>query len=148
MKKKNAVFVAYVTCIWLSAFAVVGSALLVYNAKISGQGTIKAVGIHVYKDPAATEPLTSADWGVFEPGESKTGPCYVKNDGNVPVALSFYVESWQPANASNFITLTWDYDGSGLAKGSIRQVTFTLTVSANITGIDNFSFEVWVIGTG
>jgi len=120
----------------------------VYNAKISGQGTIKAVGIHVYKDPAATEPLTSADWGVFEPGESKTGPCYVKNDGNVPVALSFYVESWQPANASNFITLTWDYDGSGLAKGSIRQVTFTLTVSANITGIDNFSFEVWVIGTG
>jgi len=148
LKKKNTVFLAYVACIWLAAFAVVGAALLVYNTKISGQGTIKAVGIHVYKDAAATEPLTSADWGIFEPGESKTGPVYIKNEGNVPVALSFHVENWQPAAASNFITLTWDYNGSGLPKGSIKQVTFTLTVSVNITGIENFSFEVWIVGSG
>jgi hypothetical protein len=93
-------------------------------------------------------PLTSTDWGMFEPGQSKSGSCYIGNNGNVPLTLTMQTENWQPTAAANYITLTWNYDGSQLAAGNVKQVTFTLAVNANITGIQNFSFTTVIVGTG
>jgi hypothetical protein len=123
-------------------------AALQWTYKITAVVTIKSVGVNVYSDPACTVPLLGIDWGMMEPGQSKSFPAYIKNESNVPVIMSMYADNWNPVNAKDFMTLGWSYDGSQIPVDSTLPVDFTLTISASISGITNFSFEIWVVGSG
>ena len=118
------------------------------SRRIGNRAAIKAVGVEVYQDPELTVALTEIDWGVLEPGEEKNCTAYIKNESNVPVTLVLTTENWSPLNASSFVALTWDYDGQLLEVDGSVEVTFTLAVDPAISGIEAFSFDIVIVGTG
>jgi hypothetical protein len=57
-------------------------------------------------------------------------------------------ESWNPINASNFIALTWNYDGAKIIVDGYVFVTFVLSVDQATLGIDTFNFTIVIMGSG
>jgi len=118
------------------------------NRTISNAGSLKAVGVGVYWDAGLTNRVSSIEWGVLEPGSSKNVTVYVRNEGNSVFDLTMYASNWNPSNASDYMTLIWDYGGQSINVGEAAQVTLTLSVSANIEGITTFSFDIVIVGNG
>ena len=55
--------------------AVIGASLV----RIRNVGTIRAIGVEVYKDQSLTEVLHEISWGTLNPGDTKTFDAYIKN---------------------------------------------------------------------
>jgi hypothetical protein len=72
---------------------------------------------------------------------------YIQNNGDNDVTLSLTTEDWTPAGASEYLQLSWDYDGSPISPGEVIQITMVLDVSFSITGIDTFDFNIIITGT-
>lgn len=131
----------------LSVFYFAISALQT-DSKINSSGAVKAIGVMVYSDAGCTSRLSSIDWGILEPGESKSLTSYIRNEGNSAVTVSLSTENWNPSTASQFITLSWDYGGQSISPEGVIEVTFTLAVSASVQGITDFSFDIVIVGSG
>jgi len=121
-------------------------AIYQWASQIRNVGVIRTIGVDVYRDEALTEILDVVDWGVLDPGENRSVSAWVKNTGNDEQKLVMWTESWNPMNASDWISLSWDYVGSWVSVNVSVPVVFTLSVDANITGVTNFSFDIWVKG--
>jgi hypothetical protein len=132
------------------------SGLIIVNVKslyqtsstISSIGTLKAIGIQVYRNKDLTEVVTDIKWGILRSGTAETYTIYVRNKGNLPVTLSVSASNWNPSSASNYLTLTWNSNGQTIGVGESVQVTLTLSVSSSITGISNFNFDINLVGSG
>jgi hypothetical protein len=111
-------------------------------------GTLQTIGVEVYTDASLSSKVTLVTWGTLFPGTQTNFGMYIRNEGNTPVTLSQSVSNWNPTNAATYLNLTWNYTGQTLAAGQGVQVTLTLTVSENISGITDFSFNINVVGTG
>jgi hypothetical protein len=114
-------------------------AALLYQARIPASGVMKAVGLEVYEDAACTVRLEHVDWGLLAPGESKSVTCYVKSGSNVDTELFLTSESWEPAAAASFISVSWNHEGAVLPSRAIAVAELTLHVDAAISGIEGFS---------
>jgi len=117
------------------------------NRTISNTGSVKAVGVGVYWDQAATNPVSSINWGLLEAGSNTNKTVYIRNEGTTATLLSLTTSNWSPTNASNYMTLGWDYSGQTLNVNDIIQVKFTLSVSASVSGITSFSFDITISAT-
>ena len=118
------------------------------SKKLSSTGSIQtSAEIGVYSNFQCTTPLTSLSWGTLEPGESQAIVCYIKNEGDTALTLSMYPSGWNPTEATDYLTLSWNYDGNPISPHTSVQVTFTLSVDASIEDITTFSFDVNIIGT-
>ena len=124
------------------------SGLLSVSKTISSSGSIKAINVEVYSDAGCTQVVSSRDWGTPGPGDVVTRTLYVKNTGNAGMTLHLSTSSWSPAGASSYITLSWDCEGVTVGAGDVATAVMTLTVSSGITGIDTFSFQTTIEGTG
>jgi hypothetical protein len=123
-------------------------ALMHWTRRIASLATLKVVGISVYEDPGCTVSVAQIDWGMVEPGDGATFDAYIKNESNVPITLTMYTEDWSPANASIFISFSWDYDGSEILVDGSIPVTLVLNVDPATAGIDSFSFTIVIVGSG
>jgi hypothetical protein len=123
-------------------------AVMQYSQKISNVATLKLVGVGVYKDVNFTIPVTMIDWGMVEPGETKDYAVFLRSESNVPMSLTMYVANWNPANASNYLHLTWNYSGVQLAPHASLPIRFSLIVNASIPKFPAFSFDIWIVGSG
>jgi len=132
----------------LSVFASVQTSSAPTSRTVSNTGAVTAIGVGVYWDNECTNPLSSIDWDILEPGSNKNVTCYIRNEGNSASILSMYTSNWNPSNASDYITLSWDYDGQSIDPDEVVQVTFTLSISASIEGITSFSFDITIVGSG
>ena len=119
-----------------------------YLRIIASTGTVKAVNVGVYWDQNCTETVTSIDWGMLEPGESKNVTIYSKNEGNTPINLSLNTSNWNPTEARNYMILTWTYSGENLQPDQALPTTLILTVDQNVTDITTFNFDIIIIGEG
>jgi hypothetical protein len=115
---------------------------------ISNVGSLKTIDIEAYWDASLTNRVNGIDWGALEPGDQKSFSIYFRNKGNSAVTLSESTSNWGPSAAATYLTLSWDYSGQTIEADKNLQVTLTLSVSASITGITNFSFDIIVVGTG
>ena len=122
-------------------------AFLTANRSVPNSGEIKAVNVSVYQDSACTQPLTSWTWGTMESGSSAMKTMYVKNDGNAVMTLNLTTTTWAPSSASNYITVTWNREGTSVNAGNNVQANVNLTVSPSIAGITSFTFTMVVTGT-
>jgi len=129
----SAVFIAY------SAISVIFTA--------NNVGYVKTIGVEVYFDAECTNEVNFIDWGYLQPGESKNLTIYVKNNGTISMILSHNVQDWNPPAAENYITFSWNGEGKTVEKGDAIPVTLTLHVDENITNIENFSFNLVIIGS-
>ena len=117
------------------------------NRTISNAGSVKAVGVGVYWDQACSNPVSSISWGVLDPGSNVNKTVYIKNTGTNAVTLSLTASNWNPSNASNYMTLSWNYGGQLVNVGAVVQVKLTLSVLSSISGITNFSFDITIIAS-
>jgi hypothetical protein len=127
-----------------ATFAALGA---VSNTKsLTSQGTIKAVNVGVYWDNACTNTTTAVNWGTLTPGATSSVTLYVRNEGNVAVKLNMTTQSWNPTNAPSYMTLAWNREALVLNSQTVSAATLTLSVSASISGITNFSFNIILTG--
>jgi len=121
---------------------------VVTDETVSNVGSVKAIGVGVYWNENCTSEVSFIDWGMLEPGSGENVTVYIRNEGNSVASLSMDTSNWSPSNASNYITLSWDYVGVSITPSEVVQVTFTLSVSASIEGIMSFSFDIIIVGSG
>jgi len=86
-------------------------------------------------------------YSVFWVSRARRARVYVKNNGDDGVSLSLMTENWNPFGSSNYLQLSWDYDGGTIVSGEVRQITLVLSVSSSAGGIDGFSFDIVIIGS-
>lgn len=122
-------------------------AVLVASQTFNNSASIKTVGVGVYSDSTCTHKITSLYWGTLSPGETKIQTIYVKNEGTARILLSMSVGNWTPSTAANYISVAWNRDNSTLNAGNSVSADITLSVSQDITGIVDFTFEITIIGT-
>lgn len=139
---------ALVAVLAFLAGSVITFALMHCTRRIPSLATVKVVGVGVYEDSGCTVSVAQIDWGMVEPGDEATFDAYIKNESNVPITLMMYTEDWSPANASNFISLSWDYGGSEIPVDDSIPVTFVLNVDPATAGIDSFIFTIVIVGSG
>jgi len=141
---------------FLMVLLVIGSLVFLASNMIAGQmfwsTPIKSQGdivvppnIGVYSDGDCSSNASSVDWGDIEPGSVQNVSLFVRNEGTVAADLFLTTGDWSPSNASEFLTLTWDYSGRTLDLFEIVPITLTLQVSPSVSGIKSFSFDI-IIG--
>ena len=130
----------------VGAVAVTG--ILTTSRTIGSSGTVKAINVEVYWDIECTNVVSEIDWSTIEPGELVTKTVYVYNTGNTAMTLSMTYSGWVPIEAGNYITLSWDREGVTMDPDAVVAAVLTLSVSESISGIENFSFNIVIEGTG
>jgi hypothetical protein len=123
-------------------------AVLSSQRAFPSSGTVAGVNVEVYGDAGCTLNLTSIDWGIVYPAGSVSRTIYVRNSGNVPLTLGMSTGSWVPAVAFGQISLVWDREGLVLASGLNVSAVLTLGVVGNVSGVDRFSVNVVITGSG
>ena len=118
------------------------------NRTISNVGEVQAIGVGIYWDQSCTTEVSSINWGIIEPGSSKNVTIYIRNEGNSVASLTMNASNWNPSNASDYIDLSWDYQGQVINVSEVLEVTFTLVISSEIQGITSFSFDIVIVGSG
>jgi hypothetical protein len=134
----------------LVASALVAStlALLTIQWNMRGTGSIKGVGLGVYWDPQCTNAASSLEFGELEPGSSKNFALYIRNEGTTVLTLNMTSENWDPANAADYLILTWNREAQQIDPDEVVGCVITLSVSQNIQGISSFSMDIIISGTG
>jgi hypothetical protein len=126
--------------------SVLATTLLSAYQQIPNVGVVKAVRVGVYEDAKCSTNVTSINWGILEPGAVTNFTVYIKNEGNTPLILNMTTDDWEPENASIYITLKWNLEGSRINPSDVIPANLTLSISPNIEGITNFSFEIFIVG--
>jgi len=137
----------------LLAIGTLGLIMSVYSAsllsayrRVLNVGVVKAVGVGVYKDSMCSVNVTSIDWGLLEPGVKTNFTIYIRNEGNIPLILNMTTASWEPENASMYISLLWNLENCKINPSEVVQATLTLSISPDIEGITSFRFEIFIVG--
>lgn len=146
ISRKELVLTA-VLIVTLTLLTYTSVALVLSQKPVPSNGRIKTVGVQVYSDVGLSNILPAIDWGFVDPGATLTHSCYILNNGNFPCKLSMLLSDWVPAEASTYITLTWNAEDVTLPAGDSVQAILTLSVSDVVTGIDTFSFTATIVGT-
>lgn len=118
------------------------------NTTISNVGEVKGIGVGIYWDQNCATEVSSINWGIIEPGSSKNVTVYIRNEGNSVASLTMSVSNWNPSNASDYIDLSWNYQGQVINVSEVLEVAFTLIISSEIQGITSFSFDIVIVGSG
>jgi len=117
---------------------------------ITNVSAVEANEVGVYWDSGCTDAdeVSYIDWGTLIPGSVKSIPVYIRNEGQEPMYLILSTEDWEPLNASDRITLEWDYKEQRMNPWEDPlQITLTLSVSRDIEGISSFNFEIHITGS-
>jgi len=147
-KTKNILFVNMVIACLLATGVL---ATMSRSVTIASSVTIKSVGCEVYSDIGLMVPLTNIAWGTLEPGQDSSKSCYIKSISNVDVRLNMTLGNWNPANATNYLSLTWNVENNLLNPEGNVQATLTIHVASNVTGITppySYSFEITISAIG
>ncbi len=130
------------------ALVICTAGLLSINQQVPVTGTITAINLGVYSDSGCTTPLTAISFGNMAPGTQATQTVYLKNTGNVAESsLTMSTNTWSPANAGTYLTLTWTPTSSSLAVGASTSATLTLAASSSAGSLSTFGFNVVFTGS-
>jgi hypothetical protein len=111
-------------------------------------GTIRTVGVGIYCNASCNQSLSWIDVGLVDPGAIRNSSVFVRNEGNVPVVLSLQTLNWDPPNASDFVSLGWNYDGHSMSPSEVAEISMSLSISSGIHDIAVFGFDVIISGVG
>lgn len=110
------------------------------NSMISSQG-------HIYTGSGISTDLSSIDWQTMYPDTNKNVTVNVTNELPHDQTLSMFTSGWIPANATDYMALSWNYTGATLGYQETIPVNLTLTVYENVTGFTTFSFNITINGS-
>jgi len=122
------------------------------NLNVPSLATVKTIGVEAYWDPNCENKTETIDWGAIWTGSSTNKTFYIRSVSNFEATLNLNATNWNPANISNYISLSWSYDGKPLNPGEIIQVTLTLSASSSdsflhyliANSVKDFSFDILI----
>jgi len=123
-------------------------ALVTIEKNIPASGSIKGVGLGVFWDSQCSNATSSISFGTLEAGSNKDFTLYLRNEGNTPVTLTMTAENWNPIQATNYMSLSWNREGLQISPNQVISCVITLSVSSNIQNIDSFNLGIIISGTG
>jgi len=138
------------TLIAVAAIAVLVTVLVLYTVMLQNPGNvtnIQTVDIEAYWDTDHTNKVSTIDWGIIAVGATKNVTIHMLNTGNTNIRLSMNTTNWSPTNASEYITLDWDYQDQILDPNQLLKTILTLNVDPNAQGITSFSFDITITAT-
>lgn len=98
--------------------------------------------IGVYWDKECKRRVSSIDWGVLSPGQTKNITVYVRNEGADFILLTEIVTDWNPSVCSQYLHLLFSCQNRKIEAGKVVAVTEILSVSPLVTGVSNFTFSI------
>lgn len=125
-------------------------------------GTIKTVEVETYWDQDCKnrrENLTWDDMWIQQMEEAEVNEVnttvYIKSVSNLKVTLTMFLTDWNPEDISDYVTISWDYDGTVLSPNEVIPVTMTLSASSTDDFIDylienevtRFDVAVHIVGS-
>lgn len=108
---------------------------------------IETPRIGVYSNSQCSEELSFMEWGNLFPEASNDIVGFVKNEGQMSCVLSLRTFNWVPSTAQNYLSLSWNYNGQTINPSEVVPITVIISVSPNITGIRNFTFDITLLAT-
>jgi len=63
------------------------------------------------------------------------------------MTLNMSTSSWNPAQTSLYVTLSWNRENSVVSGQSVLEAILTMQVSLNVTAITSFDFSITIAGT-
>ena len=147
VSKSKAAFTAIAIVGLCFALLAVGVfAAVSYSKTINSTGSITAIGnLAIYSDSTGQSSLNQITWGNINPGESSTFTIYVKNTGNTPMTFTITTANFIPSTMAQYMTLTWNYNGTIVNAGNLQRMDLTL---ATVNNAPAGSFSCNVIITG
>ena len=110
-----------------------------YDIYVPSLGTIKTIEVETYWDQNGENKRETLSWGEIKIeklnwDEIKIDPLnttvYVKSVSNFIVTLNLNITDWNPVEISDYLTISWDYNGTLIKPGEIIPVTMTLSASS------------------
>lgn len=120
------------------------------NFLLRNVARITTIGFQFYSDPECTVPIEEINWGTVGLGETHYQVGYLRNIGNGDVTATMFVDNWNPLEAKNAITVTWDSDGVFLCPGEVAEVTINLTTTNDwrlVVNFTDFTFDIHLVAT-
>lgn len=125
---------------------------------ITTTGEINVKGLEIYGGDITSESgKVYIDWGELTLGASKNASFYVLSTSNVNVTLGLNVTNWMPAGMEDYITISWDYNGTVLSpKHEPLSVIVNLSVASSREFIEflvensvtTFGFDMTIYASG
>jgi hypothetical protein len=120
-------FIFILTTALVSVTIVLGLTRL--SLSIPSQGTITTNGVAAYWTPTCDNKITTINWGFVRPGSSENVVLYIQSVSNHHVFLVLSTSTIEPSSISEYVDLSWNYDGSLLDPGQTIPVTLSLCFS-------------------
>ena len=144
---KLLVLVAIVAIVSVAGSALVAIMLSNTDSEIylPSVGTIKTIGVETYWDQNGKNKIEALTWDELkiekdELNEITMEPIsttvYVKSVSNFRVTMNIFLTDWSPAEISDYLTVSWDYEGEEMDPGDIIPVTLTLSAQSSDAFID------------
>jgi len=146
LRRSTAVIVGIIAILVASSGLTLG--LLTNSVNVPTSAVLAGVDLGIYTTEQCTANLTQISWGTVYPGSNYTRTGYIRNNGNVNMTLAMSTSKWSPDAASSVIGISWNYDGKAVKPGQVLAVTWTISIPSDISGIQDFSFDIVVTGSG
>jgi hypothetical protein len=127
-------------------FLTLVTAGIIATQTIPSNGTITTVNVGVYSNSECTQNCTAINWGSVYPSNSTTQTVYVKNTGTVQITLTMIADTWTPTNADDYLTLTWNQQGTVLDAGDTVSANLTLSAAVDTGDLEDFSVNIVITG--
>ena len=127
----------------LASFSAVALAysMLMKTFRMTTSGIFAQVETGFYSDENCTMPIESIEWGILLPGSNKSHVLYLRNEGNVGLALAVNMTNLTPPEVSEYISLSTNYDGHVIPPNQILALSLILHVALDAQG-GGFSFDI------
>ena len=144
---KTIILVAIVAIISIVSTTLVSIMLsdTAHDIYLPSLGTIKTLDVETYWDQNGENKMETLSWGEFKietlnwgeiEVETLNTTVFVKSVSNFIVTLNIFLTDWNPLEISDYLTISWDYNGTFINPGEIIPVTMTLSASSSDAFID------------
>jgi hypothetical protein len=124
-----------------------------HNLTLPSVGTIKTIGVEAYWDSDCENKTEFIDWDLMQPGSTKNVSLYIRSVSNVETILDLFAANFTPAGISEYITLSWNYNGNVLKPNGLINLTIFLAVSNEysfaqylaVNEVKNFSLDIHIV---
>lgn len=123
------------------------------NFTLPSLGTVKTIGVEVYGDQNLENKTETINWDEVWVGSSKNVTVYIRSISNYQIILNLNATDWNPADVSDYMNLSWDYNGTLLNPGETIPVMLTLSIPSSYSfvnylidnDVQNFNVDIHII---
>ena len=108
----------------------------VTDLKVPSIGTVRTMGIEAYWNESLDNKTEVINWDIMWLGSSKNVTLYLRSISNVITLLQLNATNWNPINMSEYLNLSWNYNGTPIKPGEVIRITITLSAPPSVHFIE------------